>query len=1049
MRNKAKFTFLTLALTAGLILGACNSKPTPSSSSQEQSQSSSIPSSDSSQATSSSSLSTSSSSQAAATKFTVTFVVDGSTVQTSQVEEGEVAVYRGETPTKAQSGSSVYRFKGWDKDLSQPITADTTFNAVFEETQYASEIVVDDFESYRNSGRMKEDGGWKALTYTNANGWTTETNADVVLSTNAAEGQKALRFNAWENDGDYKFAKDFADGSITKSANAIKFNLMVPSMNLVKILVYAKATILGQERVADFKYTLGVTSNEYVEYIIPIADEGWGMYGEEGKTFPVVADYIGIHQDDVVKHITKIEFYIKGNDGIGGQPYAAFFDSFKFITLDNPQREYKQNITLRDRYTGLSASGNTVRLDVGANGAATATVLDLEIPMQIPGTYTRDGETLTFRSADNGASLVYTGKIVDNGKIINFVSASGALENEVTNMRLDAVQVVDDFEQYTESGVAYSQKNNDATQISGARGAFYAEHYTNNGSSDWGKSGWQLLPEGDEINLIEDEVGAHSGKNYLSLKHFSGNAVRYMPWGLANGLGEKNCFRGSKFSFWAKGFVNQLTVTAVSHSDPTPSSVSGNSGYFKKQVFNIGNNVSEWTHIEVDVNPKLVYYGFIIMIEKDYVSDSQLYIDDIEFYNADPYATYVPPEVKTMPVTMSYNAIVKDYFTAQLFIRSETQVYLMIPGLLSTSLKGTYTFDEVQIVITFENNGGVYTADVSEDLRTISFKSVSGSGQAAQFLNGISFKMFDYADNAEMYADDGAMYYQGNTNASNRSGARGAYYCEYKSGYGSSSVGGKDWTLMGGAGDQLMLGTSEGQQDPALRAYEGQKYLRMKKSTAGDMRYMEWGLFDGTAEAHKGVSKFSIALNNPLSTSTNVIVSVYKARKITTDNLDTAKVDMEITLTANQEWKVYTINLDPSETYYGYAVLAPKASATGYFGVDLAYYYNVDNDPDLFYHAKKDLVLNGTIVAGAASIKFDEGGKFYFTCATLGANNAEGSYDMDLVDYSTQYMTLSIQGTTVRGIYAVTEAGVVTFTVTEVSGTMATYIAAGTVFSNQ
>ena len=1057
MKNKTKFTFLTLVLAAGLVISACGKTPSgQSQSSINQNSDSSMPESTSSaqESTSSAQQSTSSSQQStsssqATNKCTVNFVVDGQVVQSSQVEKGEVAEYRGVTPSKASSGSIVYRFKGWDKDITQPINADTTFNAVFEETEYANEIVVDDFESYKNTGRMKE-AGWKALTYTNAAGWTTETNAEVLLSSNAAEGQKALRFNAWENAGDYKFAKDFADGSITKSANAIKFNLMVPSMNLVKILIYAKATIAGKEMVADFKYTLGVTSNEYVEYTIPIADEGWGMYGDAGKTFPVVADYIGVHQDDIVKHITKIEFYIKGDDGIGGQPYAAFFDSFKFITLNNPQREFKQNISLRDRYTGITSSGNTVRFDIGANGAATARVLDLETPIVVSGSYSRDGETLTFRSSDNGATLVYTGTITDNGKIINYASASGSLKNEVEDMKLNAVQVVDDFEQYSESGTAYSQKNTDATQISGARGAFYSEHYTGEGSSDWGKNGWQLLPEGDEINLIEDEAGAHSGKKYLSLKHFSGNAARYMPWGLANGLGEKNCFRGSKFSFWAKGFVNKLTVWTVSHSDPTPSSVSGNSGYWKKQAFNIGSNISEWKHLEVELNPKLVYYGFIIMIEKDYVSDSQLFIDDIEFYSADPYAAYVPPEVKKMPVSMNYQGIVKDHFAAQLFIRSETQVYLMIPGLLSTSLKGTYTFDEVQIVITFNNNGGVYTADVSEDLKTISFKSVSGDGQAAQYLNGVSFEMLDYADNAEMYDDDGAMYYQSNKDVTARSGARGAYYCEYKQGSESSStpVGGKTWMLMGGAGDQLKLGVTNVQQDPTLRAYEGQKYLQMKKSTAGDMRYMEWGLYDGTAQPHTGVSKFSIALYNPLSTETNVVVSVYKAQKITSENLDTAKVDKEITLQANQDWTVYTIDLDPSETYYGYAVLAPKASATGYFGVDLAYYYNVDNDPNLFFYAKKDMVIYGNITPGAAGIKFDNGGKFYLACAELGANNVEGSYDMEMVDYSSQYMILSVQGTEVKGSYTVTEAGVVTFTVTEVNGAMASYIPIGTIFSN-
>ena len=258
MKNKSKFTFLTLALATSLLVGACNSGPASSKSSQEQSQSSINPSSDSSeQGTSSSQVSSSqnpssqssslnsissSSSQPSVTKYTVNFVVDGNVVQSSQVEEGELAVYTGETPTKASSGAVVYRFKGWDKDLTQPITANTTFTAVFEQTEYADEIVIDDFESYRSKGALNEV--WRALGYNNATGWTTETNAAVVLGINAAQGEKSLRFNAWENGVGYKFARDFEDGTFTKSANALKFNLMVPSINTVRILLYAKATII-------------------------------------------------------------------------------------------------------------------------------------------------------------------------------------------------------------------------------------------------------------------------------------------------------------------------------------------------------------------------------------------------------------------------------------------------------------------------------------------------------------------------------------------------------------------------------------------------------------------------------------------------------------------------------------------------------------------------------------------------------------------------------------------------------------------------------------
>ena len=201
----------------------------------------------------------------AAQKFAVKFVVDGVEVQTGEVEEGQTASYTGETPTKAADANAVkYRFKGWDKDLTQPITADTTFTAQF--AAYAAEQMVDDFESYTSNGDMA-DAGWKALGYQNdTQTWTDNTKAAVSLGTKSVEGNKALRFDAWENGVGYKFAKDFT--ALPKSANALKFRLQVPSINTVKVILKGKVTIAGQEQVPTFTYTLAPKSSEYVEYVI-------------------------------------------------------------------------------------------------------------------------------------------------------------------------------------------------------------------------------------------------------------------------------------------------------------------------------------------------------------------------------------------------------------------------------------------------------------------------------------------------------------------------------------------------------------------------------------------------------------------------------------------------------------------------------------------------------------------------------------------------------------------------------------------------------------
>lgn len=1030
MKNKGKFTFLTAILSLSLLLSACGGNSTTSKpqSSEPEESSSIVENSSSSEEGKSSSSEAQSSSQSSsfsvASKHTVTFVVDGKTVQTSQVEDGGIANYEGAEPTKDPDDNAIkYRFKKWDKDLSNPITADTTFTAIFAE--YAKEIIVDDFESYKSAGRMKE-AGWAAWTLGSA-GWTKETKAAVNLSHNAADGNNALRLDAWQNDSDFKAVKTLEE-PYKKAANALQFKLMIPSeMKSVKVLLKGQITIEGKVQTPSFSYILHPTSSEYMEYTIPLADDNWLLWDEEGKSIKEVAGWMGIHQDDYLNYLTSIDFYARGNDGIGGQPYRAFLDSVKFVTLDDAEFAQTQKLKQYDRYTGTLADGHILRVDLGANGSATAKVIDLEEPQTIPGNYVIENDEITFTSADSGASLVYKGDITNGGQLIKYKSATGNFADAVLNMNLDAVQVVNNFEQYTEDGVAYSKQNLDKDSRSGLRGDFYSELYTGSGSSDWGKGGWEQMPKGDEINLKKDSNSAHSGNNYAGFKHFSQNGARYMPWNLFEGNGDKNSFRGSTLSMWVKGYVNKLKVSM--YSQPAPTSET-RAQYVKEAQFNEGKVVNEWTHIEVELNPKFVYYGFIILIDNDYQGDGELLIDDIEVYAANPYAKYEPSTPKKLTIQLSYIGKINGLVNAHLFIKSETQVYLMIPGLDANTYKGTYVYDEVDVTITIGEV--IYVAAVSEDMKTFTFKSISGTGKVADYLNNLSFQMFDYAESAETYDDDGVMYYQGNEDYNKRSGARGAYYCQYL--YSGS------WILMGGNGDQLGLDTTN--------VMTGKKSLKMKKSNNGDLKYTQWGLFDGTAEAHTNVSKFVIWLANPIDTATTLKVILYKVQKVTSStDVDNNKVVKEITLTANQEWTEYKIDLDPTETYYGYCIHVPKASTSAYFNVDQAYYYSVDTNPYLYFYAKKDMILNGNIGDNATSIKLDEGGKFTFTCAALGANNVDGTFDFELDTINRhQVMTLNINNTVISCKYAVDGDYKVTMTVLSVSGEMEAVIPVGATF---
>ena len=1104
MKNKKKFTFLALALAAGMILGACNPvQPNPSSSAGQDESSSSSSSSEeqvtlvsiavtaptkvayttadtaldlagmvvtatySDQSTqvittgyTVSTVDFSTAGEKTVTvsyegktdsfkitvanqKFTVKFVVDGVEVQTGLVEDGQLAVYNGQTPTKAaDTQAPKYRFIGWDKDLTQPITADTTFTAQFQ--AYASEIVVDDFESYSETGLMKE-AGWAAYGYDNASqSWTTNTNASVSLATNSVEGSKALRFDAYNNNVTYMFAKTFEAGQrYDKAANAFRFRMMVPSIDQVRIIMYADSvTVAGQTMTPWFKYVLNPTSSEYVEYTIPVTDSGWRTFGksEEGQSMAEVATAAGIHPDDIVDHISKIEFYVQGNDGIGGQKYIAFMDSVKFVTLDNPQKAEVETMKQYSRYTGLLNDGHTVRIDLGANNTATATVVDMETPQQIPGTVAIDAQkNMTFTSADSGATLVYKAALKNGGQSMKFVSANGAFAQAVANVDLNAVQVVDNYDQYTKDGQAYCQDHMDMDARSGCRGAYFSEYYSG-GSHDYetfGGDGWVLMGKGSDGSQLKLKTdGGHSGNNYVCMKNSGSFAMRYLQWGLFDGTSEQNSFRGSKFSFWAKtnGLVKSFKVYMYSQTKPRNAT---KDEQVKSQTFTQTAAIGQWKHFEIDLNPALTYYGFMVFMEKTGSSDAYLYLDDVEVYTANPYAKYeAPAPAKELKRGMYFMGKINDLVAANLEIKDNGAVELAAPG-LGMNVQGTYAINDDDVTMTFGQT--TYVATIANDYSKLAFKSVNGSDMVAAGLKNLSFDAVDFAENAEFYENDGKMYYDGNTDESTISGARGAYFCDRYASGTPSPVGGSGWALLG-TGDQIKLDKED--------SVDGKQCITFKRSSGANIRYMQWELYKGTAKERTGVNKFTIFLKNPAANELKVKIYVFKNKQVTPSN-QTDRVEKEITLAANQGWTPYQLDLNLTGKYYGYGLYTYQGASNTYLKVDAAYFSGPDSDPTLSFFAKKDLTLTGTTNAGAASIKFGENGKAFLTCEAAGFNNVEGTYTMTQ-GASGQTCVIKIGDNTLTGVYAVnpTQNYKVTFTVTEAGGQFAALVAANTVFSN-
>ena len=974
--------------------------------------------------------------------YTVTFKNGDTVLDTKQVNHGEKVTFSGEDPTKSPDANAIaYRFRGWDKSLDDPIVADTVFNADF--AAYAEEIKVEDFESYEDSASLI-DAGWVNLGYNNeTKKWEEGAGGTVSLGSRvqdkAKDGDKSLRFDAWENGVGYKFKKSFAKGQFDHVGNALKFKLMAPSINTVKVLLFANAPVTDEDTheteimEVQFNYEFKPTSSEYVDYTIPLADSNWAAWGEEGKTIKLLAEAAGLKEDDIISTLTKIEVYIEGSDGGSGKPYIAFFDSLKFVTLADPQKVANEIIKPFQVYTGVSKSENVVKITLGNEGAATAKILDEAGQPEIPGTIALDGNQVTFTSTTEGL-LTYVGTLTNGGQLIKGKSASGSLGGDVGAMDFNAVQVLDNFDQYTTDGQAYYQGNTDKSQRSGCRGAYYSEYYSGSGSTDWGGDGWSLLgSDGSQLKLKTD--GGHSGQNYICMKNSASFGMRYMQWGLFDGSSEQNSFRGSKLSFWAKtnGKIPAFKVAAYSQTAPK-NATKDNEVKSITVTAAAAAAIGSWTRFEFDLDPNRVYYGFLVFMEKNNSADSYLYLDDIEVFTASPYTEL--PNI-SIPNNTAYQAKIGGLVKANLVIKDGDKADLVAPGLGMSFTDISYTL--AGATLQFTAGGVTYKGRVSQDATKVKFRSVTGpDGVVKNALTNLNFEsiVLDAVD----YEAEGTMYYQSNKNENNISGARGAYHCDFYQAKTStpSLINDPNWSLMGGSGDQLQLDTTTG-------ANGGSQSLKMKYSTAGNMRFIQWGLVKGTREGHTGFNKLGVFMKNTSANEIKVKILAFKVAKVTASNVST-RSEKEVTLPASSDWTLYSVDLDPSATYYGYGINMITKDKTGFINVDDAFFYNSYEDLNIQFFGKKDLTLSGDITAGAASLKFGANGAIYMTCANMGLDNVAGTYKMQM-DGLTQQMVITIAGNTITGTYEVSALGVVTFTITAVDGPHAAYIGTGGVFT--
>ena len=226
----------------------------------------------------------------------------------------------------------------------------------------------------------------------------------------------------------------------------------------------------------------------------------------------------------------------------------------------------------------------------------------------------------------------------------------------------------------------------------------------------------------------------------------------------------------------------------------------------KSKEFKQEDPINKWTHFEIELNPNAVYYGFLVFMEKNNLANSFLLIDDVEICGANPYAELISKEL--VP-SYSYIGKLNGLVRTQLDILSDSEIRLSGPS-FDTPVDGTYAIRGSTMTMTLGDT--VCKTTISDDLRSLTFKSIEGNDDVAAILNNLNYKRIEYVENAETYESDGQGYCVENQITTNLKGARGAYYYEKSS---DDSL----WELTS-SGSEIKLFDNGGA--------DGNKYLRLR-----------------------------------------------------------------------------------------------------------------------------------------------------------------------------------------------------------------------------
>lgn len=483
--------------------------------------------------------------------------------------------------------------------------------------------------------------------YTN-NGWV-DAASDVSLDKNSGAyiTGNAADYKFWRQDVYYKFSKQISlDGAYNEISFSMKSEEAVDAYLAFEV---GHTMIVGNMNLNGvyITYPIPEAPTKWTHYRVTLDDPKWvvtfnGMKLPFSQIKETVKGY-GFYVDklaDFLPYFDTFQLRLRGMHDDNWSTCHAYFDDIKLVNSDLVATEVSPiipNISLFDTYAFKSDSIASGSLSVNGNeGVFNVPALSLSIPV----TCSIADNKATITSTESGKDFVAVFSSMDAGMTLDLESVTGTLAPYFTNIVVEAVSKLDDFESYTSTGVGLDKDHPNEEQTSGLRKAYYSDWYDEAGKekeprSLVGDSNWGAMRSSDYLKLREGT--AHTGNKSMDLKTGT-NPCRYMSDGLRTG--DSKAYKGKYLSLWMKNELSaDATVIICAYSTNKLDATNHVSDAVRKVLTITADHTdTSWHEVKIELDESKTYYGFSILTKNGPNPAGRILVDDVYiFSNLSPW----------------------------------------------------------------------------------------------------------------------------------------------------------------------------------------------------------------------------------------------------------------------------------------------------------------------------------------------------------------------------------------------------------------------------